>query len=100
IEVDRQPCQPAQPEVCAPFERPGLELPVRQAAQHRFECSLPFNAGQRSAEAKVRGPTKRKMAIMGARNVEAIRIGKSLRVAISSRHHIYYGLAFFGALSA
>src|SRR6185295_4970300 len=86
IECHWQRCQSTQTEIVAPDNRAGPELHIRRAAHERCKGELPFDARQRSAEAKVAGPTKSEMTIVGARQIEPVRIAKTFRVTIAGGH--------------
>ena len=73
---DRQGFQPAKAEVFAPDQRLAGQLKIGEPAQQRFEGDLPFEAGQRCAEAEMGGPAEGQMAVVGAIEIEAVGIGK------------------------
>src|SRR5437660_12278166 len=91
-EAERQPRQTAQPEIRTPDERPGLKCPIGQPSQHQLKGNLTFDARQGRTEAEVRRPPERKMPVVGAGNVQAVRISKPLRISIPCGHYRNYSL--------
>ena len=101
IESYGQRSETAEAEVFAPgYWLIIVEGDVCGAAGKGFKSQLPLDARQRRAKTEVTGPAESEVPIVCARNVEAIGIGKSLRVAIAGRHDGNYRLAFANQFAA
>ena len=97
---DRQGFQAAQAEVFAPDQRLAGQLKIGEPVQQRFEGDMSFEAGQGCAEAEMGGPAEGEMAIVGAIEIEAVGIGKSLGIAIAGGHHGDHRLPLANLLAA
>src|SRR5690348_7257793 len=93
VKHDRQGSQSSQAEIVPPDQVPGLERQIGQPSQDGFKGDLALEPRQRSAEAKMRGPSERYVAVVLARDVQAVRIGETLRIAVGSAHYRNHRLA-------
>src|SRR2546430_9613805 len=100
LEGDVKCCQAAQAKVCSPHERLRHQIEIRHSFDHRFECRLALDTRESGSETEVGGPAKRKMTIVFSRDVEPVRLGETLRVAISGRHYSDCCLSFSNVFSA
>jgi hypothetical protein len=90
-----QRCKTSQPEIFAPDKWcVRLQSQILGSSRQRFKCQLPFDSRQRGPETKVAGPAKRQVPVVRARDVEAIRIGEPIRIAIAGGHDRNYRLTF------
>src|SRR3954469_1345618 len=73
-EHNRQFCRTAEGGVRAPLNVIVCKLDAGQAAQQRAQGGRAFNACQRSAETEVTRPTERQVSVLGATDVQQLRI--------------------------
>src|SRR5262249_39730433 len=88
-----------QTEILSPNNRTRLQRKICSASRKRLKRELTFDAGERRTKAKMTCPAKRQVAIVGARKVEPIRIGKAFRITIAGAHHRDNCLAFANLLA-
>ena len=62
--------------------------------QQEAECDLSFCAGQRGTEAEVSRPSEGEMPIVLPGEIEAVRVGETLGIAIAGGHDRDDGLSF------
>src|SRR5229473_613713 len=89
----------AQSQVFAPFDGAWCELHLRHTLQQGCESCLALDPCQRRAKAEVAGPREGNMAVVLATDIQAVRVGETLRVAIGSTHDRDNRLAFADHLS-
>jgi hypothetical protein len=94
-----QRAEAAQTQVGAPGDRAGSQAETGQAPEDGLECHLAFDASERSAEAVVGRPSKRKVSVVGAGDVEVIRIGVARRVPVGRSHNGDDRLTFYEMLA-
>src|SRR5579885_1864314 len=94
-ETHGQSGQAAQAKIFPPDNRPGLQAEIFEPRKKSRERDLPFHSGKRRAEAEMSAEAKCDMAIFLTTNIQAIRIGETLRIAICRAHDRIYGLPFF-----
>src|SRR5919197_2723616 len=97
---DRQRGETSKGEVGSPDQRPRLELEARESAYEGLQGDLALDPRERRAEAKVRGPAEGEMAVVGAPEIEAIRVGESLGIAVGGADHGKHGLPLANQLAA
>src|ERR1041385_5411026 len=101
VESDVQSRQAAQAKIVTPnnlcVRRQGQ---IGRAASERLKGKLAFDARQGGAKTKVTGPAKREMRIIGASQIERVRICESLGIAIARSHDRNHRLPFPDELAA
>ncbi len=85
--------------IVLPHERSGRECQIRQL-QQRFEGDLALDARERRAEAEVCRPAEGEVPVVGAVNVQPVRVGESLRVAVRGPDHRHHRLSLADRLPA
>src|SRR5437867_2437012 len=86
-ERDRELEQPAEGEVRPVADVGGLETQARISAEDRPEDDLALETGERRTEAEVRPEAEREMAVVGARDVEAIGFREHDRISVGGPDH-------------
>src|SRR5579883_919200 len=73
----------AERKITAPKDRAWFQGQPRKALEDGRENDLALEAGERSAETEVSGPTEGKVAIVLACEIEAVGLGETLGIAIA-----------------
>src|SRR5262249_15172505 len=100
LEPYRQGLEPAQAKVFAPDQWLRLELKLREPAGQGLNRHLAFDPCQRRSETEVRRIAEGEMPVVLALDVQAIRLRKTLRIAVRGSHHGNDGLALANQLAA
>src|SRR5207244_10896787 len=77
---------PAQAKILPPDERPSLELDAVEPLDERRERHLSLDARQRRAEAEVRAPAERQVAVIRAAEVQTVGCGGALGGTVAGGH--------------
>src|SRR5262249_34599820 len=82
-----QLAQTTQPHVVPPDEMVGPQHDLPCAPQQGGKGDVALKARQRRAEAKMCSGTEREVLIIRARDIEAVGLGKALRIAVCRSHN-------------
>ncbi len=87
LKGNRQSIQAAQAQIRAPGERARLQLQIGHPPQHALKGGLTLYAGQGRSKAEMTCPGKGHVTVVLPPQVQAIGIGKALRVAVRRAHY-------------
>jgi hypothetical protein len=99
VESDPQSFQAAKSCIFAPTKRILQKLWVLQATEQRIEGNLTFHACKGCSEAKVCSPPEGEMPVVRTKKIQAIRVGKSVWIAICRSEYRYDPRALLDGLS-